>query len=94
VIKKYKVKKKHPKPIMNANRMVTLKPKSMVYLKYEGQMRDLVKAGILEEVIEFKSIPPKVKQEKKQEFKQPKKFKKSEASQIKEAALEEKTEQE
>lgn len=92
MIKKYKVKRKHPKPIVNANRLVTLKPKSVVYLKYEGQMKDLVKMGVLEEVVEFVKPQQKKPEQPKQEFKQPKKFKKSEAT-ITEA-LEDKLEQE
>jgi hypothetical protein len=71
---------------------VTLKPKSIVYLKYEGQMKDLVKMGVLEEVVEFAKAQPKKPEQNKQEFKQPKKFKKSEATN--KEALEDKLEQE
>jgi hypothetical protein len=92
MIKKYKVRKKHPKPIMNANRLVILQPNTVVYLKYEGQMRDLVKAGVLVEITEFKKQPKK--KEPVKQHRPNKKFQKSEVKAVEAKALEDKSEQE
>jgi hypothetical protein len=53
-MKKYRVLKAYPKPIMNSNRMVTLKPKSTVYLKYEKQLDRLMLLGYIKEIPEMK----------------------------------------
>lgn len=53
-MKKYKVLKTYPKPIMNSGRMVVLSPKDVVYLKYEKQLERLIKLGYIAEVREIK----------------------------------------
>ena len=49
-MKKYRVLKHYPKPIMNSSRMVTLKPGEVVYLKYEKQLERLIMLGFIKEV--------------------------------------------
>ena len=88
-MKKYKVLKKYPKSIVNGNRLVTLEPGSVVYLKYERQLDRLIHMGFLKEVHELKRREPKAKPEVKQEkpLIQPKKPK----AKYQEVALDDKT---
>lgn len=90
-MKKYKVLKKYPKPIMNSSRMVTLEPGMVIYLKYERQLERLIALGFLKEVLEVKKKEPKPakKDESKEQPKliQPKKPK----AKYQEVALEDKT---
>ncbi len=74
-MRKYKVLKKYPKPIMNSSRMVTLEPGAVVYLKYERQLERLIRLGFIKEVLEIKKREPKappIKEEPKKLI-QPKK---------------------
>lgn len=89
-MKKYKVLKSYPKPIMNSSRMVTLSPDSVVYLKYERQLDRLIQLGYIKEVHEIKKKPVKPKPIKEQPKKliQPRKPK---AKYQQEEALEDKT---
>lgn len=60
-MKKYRVLKKYPKQIMNSGRMVTLQPKTTVYLRYERQLDRLIMLGYIKEVIESRveqRLPP------------------------------------
>ena len=89
-MKKYKVMKKYPKQIMNSGRMVTLIPKSIVYLKYERQLDRLIMLGYIKEVIEPKTpvkLPPKTQEHTKQLIKP----QKPKAKYQQEVALEDKT---
>lgn len=52
-MKKYKVLKSYPKQIMNGNRMVTLRPGEVVYLKYEAQLKRLILLGYIKEIVEL-----------------------------------------
>lgn len=88
-MKKYRVLKQYPKPIMNSSRMVTLTPGQTVYLKYEKQIDRLILLGFLKEIPELKKreqSKPEIKQSQKQLI-QPKKPK----AKYEETALEDKT---
>lgn len=89
-MKKYKVLKSYPKAIMNSNRMVTLTPGSVVYLKYERQLDRLIQLGFIKEVHEIKRREPEKpkSQEPKKPLIQPKKPK---AKYQQEVALDDKT---
>jgi hypothetical protein len=90
-MKKYRVLKKYPKQIMNSGRMVTLQPKSIVYLKYERQLDRLIMLGYIKEVLEPKArtkIPEPLPEQPKQQLVKPTKPK---AKYQQEAALEDKT---
>lgn len=65
MIKKYKVLKKTPKPIMNAGRLIMLDPDKMVYLKHEKQVMILESQGYIQQVKE--DHKPEKKEEVKQE---------------------------
>ena len=56
-MKKYRVTKKYKKPIMNANRLIELRPLEIVYLKYEPMVKNLLLAGHLVEIHEVKKRP-------------------------------------
>ena len=60
-MKKYRVKHKHKKAIMNSNRMVTLKKGAVIHLKTEGQVKRLMRMGYLEEIpeLEKREMPKK-----------------------------------
>jgi hypothetical protein len=91
-MKKYKVLKRYPKAIMNSGRMVTLQPKSVVYLKYERQLDRLIMLGYIREIIESKKKPAPLPAEiKPQETKQLIKPQKPKAKYQQEEALEDKT---
>lgn len=75
-LKRYKVLKKTPKPIMNAGRMVLLEQDKIVYLKYERQVEVLLKQEHLIEISEKEEKKEEPKVEKKPEFQQSKKNKK------------------
>jgi predicted phosphatase len=65
-MKKYKVLKKTPKPIMNSNRMVRLSKGEVVYLKPEKLVLMLVRRGHLKEILELpKKKVPELKDNKK-----------------------------
>lgn len=88
-MKKYKVLKAYPKPIMNGSRMVTLTPETVVYLKYERQLDRLMQLGYIKEIHEIKkreSVKPEQPQENKSLI-QPKKPK----AKYQEVALADKT---
>jgi hypothetical protein len=90
-MKKYRVLKKYPKAIMNSNRMVTLLPKTVVYLKYERQLDRLIMLGYIKEIIEGKKTlvaPPKLNKEEPKKLIKPQKPK---AKYQQEEALEDKT---
>jgi hypothetical protein len=82
-LKKYKVLKKTPKPIMNAGRMVMLEPDKIVYLKYEKQVEVLLTQGFIKEIMESESLPkseeikPKPEHSKKKKQKNKNKHKSS-----------------
>jgi hypothetical protein len=90
-MKKYKVLKKYPKAIMNSNRMVTLKPGSVVYLKYERQLDRLILLGYIKEILEVKRPSTQVSPAKIQEPKKLIKPQKPKAHYQQEEALEDKT---
>lgn len=76
---------------MNSGRMVTLKPKTTVYLKYERQLDRLIMLGYIKEVIEIKETakqPAKIKESKPKQLVKPQKPK---AKYQQEEALEDKT---
>jgi len=58
-LKRYKVLKQTPKPVMNAGRMVMLEPDKTVYLKYEKQVEVLLTQGFIKEIME-NELSPKV----------------------------------
>jgi len=73
-MKKYKVTKSSPKPIMNSNRMVRLVKGNVVFLKPETHVLMLVRRGHLKEIME---LPPKKKvSEPKKQTKKSFKFQK------------------
>lgn len=72
-MKKYKVLKKSPKPIMNSNRMVRLTKGSVVFLKPEKLVLMLVQRGHLKEILE---LPRKKTPEEKPTYKKQSKFSK------------------
>lgn len=55
---KYRVLRAYPKQITNSGRLLTLRPNSYVYLKREGQVINLIRAGYISPVVE---LPKKVK---------------------------------
>jgi len=57
-MKKYRVVRKYKKAIMNSNRLIELRPKEVVYLKYDSNVKRLVLAGNLVEVLEVESRKP------------------------------------
>jgi len=87
MLKKYRVLKRFPKPIMNSNRLVVLRPKSTVYLKSEKLVKQLVAQGILREIVENKLKTPKKqpKPVKKVEEKKPKSKQKIEQEKVTES---------
>jgi hypothetical protein len=62
-MRKYRVLKKYPKVLMNGSRMVTLIPKTTVYLKQEASVTRLVGMGFLEEVSDITNSPRKPKEQ-------------------------------
>jgi len=50
---KYRVLTKYPKQITNSGRIVTLQPKSKVYLKKDSQVIRLIKMGMIKPIIEM-----------------------------------------
>lgn len=92
-MKKYRVLKKYPKKIMNSGRMVTLQPKSTVYLKYEKQLDRLIMLGYIKEVLEPVSIklPPTIAASAEQPKQQLVKPHKPKAKYQQDEALEDKT---
>jgi hypothetical protein len=90
-MKKYRVLKKYPKQIMNSGRMVTLQPKSVVYLKYERQLDRLIMLGYIKEVIEPKARPKPPVTISTEQPKQLVKPQKPKAKYQQEVALEDKT---
>ena len=77
-MRKYRVNRKYTKNIMNANRLLELRPKEIVYLSYDSNVKRLVLMGVLTEVIELKSKKPIVREIKKEE----KKVNKSKAKEV------------
>lgn len=95
-MKKYRVLKKYPKQIMNSGRMVTLQPKTTVYLRYERQLDRLIMLGYIKEVLESKPAvrtpPPAIQAEKSEQPKpQLVKPQKPKAKYQQDEALEDKT---
>jgi len=79
-MRKYRVKRRYKKNIMNSNRLVELRPKEVVYLNYDSNVKSLVAMGYLTEITEVKSRKPEIKKiEKKSEFK---KVNKSKAKEV------------
>ena len=79
-MRKYRVKRRYKKNIMNSNRLVELRPKEVVYLNYDSNVKSLVAMGYLTEITEVKSRKPEIKKiEKKPEFK---KVNKSKAKEV------------
>lgn len=76
-MRKYRVNRKYKKNIMNSNRLLELRPKEIVYLSYDSNVKRLVLMGVLTEVIELKSKKPIVR-----EIKEEKKVNKSKAKEV------------
>ena len=83
-LKKYRVLKKHPKPISNSGRMVLLEEGRKVYLKPERHVKMLLKEGVLQEVKEVKRAKKKAKKKVEPKKKSKKKSKKKEEQAISE----------
>ena len=79
-MRKYRVNRRYKKNIMNSNRLIELRPKEVVYLNYDSNVKSLVSMGYLTEITEVKSRKPEPKKiEKKPEFK---KVNKSKAKEV------------